>query len=263
MLVRTFDILQCHIILKEITKIHSILIYSYIRKVTRMRLGCLFSGGKDSTYAIYESMRHGHEISCLLTIFPPSNESLLFHFPNICITPLVAKALRLPQLVSSVRGTDLQCELEAIEGLINQAKSQYHVEGILHGGISSRFQDSNFSKCCSKYSLRVVSPLWDKPSIKLMRELVSNGFKTLITSVSTMGLDRNWLGKIIDEKELEQLIELSDRNHFNLNFEGGEAETLVLDSPVHYDIIDVTESEIQWDGQRGIFKINSVGLKSK
>lgn len=228
-----------------------------------MRLGCLFSGGKDSTYAIYESIRHGHEISCLLTLFPPSNESLLFHFPNVSITPLVAKAMRLPHLVSSVKGTDLQCELEAIERLINQAKAQYHIDGIVHGGISSSFQDSNFRNCCSKYGLRVISPLWGKPAIKFMRELISNGFKSLITSVSAMGLDRCWLGKIIDTKELERLIELSNRNHFNLNFEGGEAETLILDSPIHLEIVEVMGSEIQWDGQRGIFRITSVRLKSK
>src|ERR687892_65299 len=199
-----------------------------------MRLGCLFSGGKDSTYAIYESIRQGHEISCLLTLFPPSNESLLFHFPNVAITPLLAKAIIL-----------------------------YRIDGIVHGGISSRFQHSNFSRCCSNYGLRVVSPLWGRPAVKFMRELIKNGFKTLITSVSTMGLDRYWLGKIIDEKEVERLIELSDHNRFNLNFEGGEAETLVLDSPIHHEIVDVMEAEIQWDGQRGIYKITSVGLKAK
>jgi diphthine-ammonia ligase len=241
----------------------SILIYSYRRKVTRMRLGCLFSGGKDSTYAIYESMKHGHQISCLLTLFPPSNESLLFHFPNVSITPYVAKALKLPLLVSPVNGTALQCELEALEGLINQARIEYHIDGIVHGGISSRFQNSNFSDCCSKYGLDVISPLWGKPAIKFMRELISNGFRTIITSVSTMGLDQSWLGKIIDERVLEKLIDLSNRNHFDLNFEGGEAETLVLDSPVHHDIVDVVESEIHWDGQRGIFEIISVELKSK
>ena len=78
-----------------------------------------------------------------------------------------------------------------------------------------------------------------------------------------MGLDRHWLGKIIDEKDVERLIELSDNNQFNLNFEGGEAETLVLDSPIHHEIVDVMESETQWDGQRGIYMITSAGLKSK
>lgn len=228
-----------------------------------MKLGCLFSGGKDSTYAIYESKRQGHEISCLLTLFPPNNESLLFHFPNVAITPLLAKAIRLPHLVSSVKGTEIKCELGALEELINQARNLYHIDGIVHGGISSRFQHSNFSICCSKYGLRVVSPLWGRPAVKFMRELIKNGFKTLITSVSTMGLDRHWLGKIIDEKDVERLIELSDNNQFNLDFEGGEAETLVLDSPIHHEIVDVMESETQWDGQRGIYMITSAGLKSK
>jgi diphthine-ammonia ligase len=228
-----------------------------------MRLGCLFSGGKDSTYAVYESIRHGHEIRCLLTLSPPSDESLLFHFPNIEIAPLLAKAIRLPHLVSSVKGIDLHCELEALEALIKRARAEYDIEGIVHGGISSKFQNSHFSICCSKYGLRVVNPLWGRPAIKFMRDLISNGFKTLITSVSAMGLDKYWLGKIIDEKVLDRLIELSDRNHFNLNFEGGEAETLVLDSPIHHDIIDIMESQIHWDGQRGFFKINRVGLKSK
>ena len=228
-----------------------------------MRLGCLFSGGKDSTYAIYESMRCGHEIRCLLTLFPPSNESQLFHFPNIGITPMVAEAIRVPHLVSSVKGIDLCCELEALESLVKQAKAKYDIEGIMHGGISSRFQNSNFGTCCNKYGLSIFSPLWNRPAIKFMKELISNGFKTLITSVSAMGLDRYWLGKIIDEKALDKLIELSDRNHFNLNFEGGEAETLVLDSPIHHNMVDILESQIEWDGQRGILTITRVGLRPK
>jgi diphthamide synthase (EF-2-diphthine--ammonia ligase) len=78
-----------------------------------------------------------------------------------------------------------------------------------------------------------------------------------------MGLDRYWLGKIIDEKALDKLIELSDRNRFNLNFEGGEAETLVLDSPIHHNMVDIVESQIEWDGQRGILTITRVGLRPK
>ena len=98
-----------------------------------MRLGCLFSGGKDSTYAVYESIRYGHEIRCLLTLSPPSDESLLFHFPNTEITPLLAKAIRLPPyLVSSVKGIDLHCELEALEAVIKRARAEYDIDGIVY-----------------------------------------------------------------------------------------------------------------------------------
>ena len=74
-----------------------------------------------------------------------------------------------------------------------------------YGGISSRFQDSNFGKCCSKY----YSPSYPDnimAQYNRMRELVSNGFKTLITSISTMvWIDTGWV-KL--QKEVEQLIEL-------------------------------------------------------
>lgn len=228
-----------------------------------MRLACLFSGGKDSMYAIYDSIKYGHEIKCLLTLFPPSNESFLFHYPNVGITPFIANAMRIPHLISAVKAVDMHLELEALEGLIKRAKAEYDVDGIVHGGISSRFQNSHFGSCCSRCDLRVVNPLWGRPAVKYMRELISKGFKILITSVSAMGLNKYWLGKIIDGNTLEELINLSDRNGFNLNFEGGEAETLVLDSPVHKDTVDIIKSQVQWDGQRGIFEILEVVLTSK
>ena len=48
-----------------------------------MKLAALFSGGKDSTYAIYLAQQQGHEIKCLLTIHPKSEESHLLHHPNL------------------------------------------------------------------------------------------------------------------------------------------------------------------------------------
>ena len=41
-----------------------------------------------------------------------------------------------------------------------------------------------------------------------------------------MGLDLQWLGKLVDIKTLEELSSLSKKNSFHISFEGGEAETL-------------------------------------
>jgi diphthine-ammonia ligase len=228
-----------------------------------MRLACLFSGGKDSTYAIYDSINQGHEIKCLVTLIPPSSESFLFHYPNVKLTPLVADAMRIPHLMFVVTGVDMDTELEALEVLLRRAKIEYGVEGIVHGGISSEFQKSRFSSSCSRCDLHVISPVWRRPAVRYMRDLISNGFKVLITSVSAMGLDKCWLGKTIDEDVLEQLMRISERNGFNLNFEGGEAETIVLDSPLHKDKLDIVRSKVRWDGQRGMFEILEVALVSK
>ena len=48
-----------------------------------MKLAAFFSGGKDSTYAIYDAKKSGHIIQVLFTILPKSDESHLLHFPNI------------------------------------------------------------------------------------------------------------------------------------------------------------------------------------
>ncbi len=48
-----------------------------------MKLAALFSGGKDSTYSIYKVKQMGHNVQCLVTVFPKSSDSHLLHFPTI------------------------------------------------------------------------------------------------------------------------------------------------------------------------------------
>ena len=48
-----------------------------------MRVACLFSGGKDSVFALYKAVQAGHKVSCLITIKPKRNDSYMFHLPNI------------------------------------------------------------------------------------------------------------------------------------------------------------------------------------
>ncbi|HJM79350.1 MAG TPA: hypothetical protein QF656_02295 [Nitrosopumilus sp.] len=64
-----------------------------------MKLACLFSGGKDSTYAIHLAKKQGHEIVCLLSVFTKSEESHLLHHPNLKWTKLQSELMNIPQLV--------------------------------------------------------------------------------------------------------------------------------------------------------------------
>ncbi|MCX6711040.1 MAG: TIGR00289 family protein, partial [Candidatus Woesearchaeota archaeon] len=47
-----------------------------------MKLGVLFSGGKDSCYAMHIAAEK-NEISCLISIFSKNTESYMFHTANI------------------------------------------------------------------------------------------------------------------------------------------------------------------------------------
>ena len=60
-----------------------------------MKLAALFSGGKDSTYSIYKAMQMGHDVKCLITLFPKSPNSHLLHFPNIKLTELQSETMNI------------------------------------------------------------------------------------------------------------------------------------------------------------------------
>ena len=63
-----------------------------------MKLAAFFSGGKDSTYAIYDAKKSQHDVKVLFTILPKSDESHLLHYPNIKFTSLQSESMKIPQL---------------------------------------------------------------------------------------------------------------------------------------------------------------------
>ena len=60
-------------------------------------------------------------------------------------------------------------------------------------------------------------------------------------------MDESWLGKEINSENLAKLIELSKKYRFNLGFEGGEAETAVLDGPDFKYKLKIEKSSIVRD----------------
>ncbi|MFB5619833.1 MAG: diphthine--ammonia ligase [Nitrosopumilus sp.] len=220
-----------------------------------MKLASFFSGGKDSMYAIYIAQKQGHEIKCLLSVFPKSDESHLLHHPNILWTKLQSESMNIPQLTITSNSDQTDDELSVMENLLQTAKEQFQIEGVVHGGIKSKFQKDKFQSICSKLNLAVIAPLWYTVPEKYMNELIDSGFYFILTSVSSDGLDDSWLGKIISRSDILSLKNLSEKFGFNLNFEGGEAETFVIDCPLFTNSIKINQSEKQWDGYRGRFEI--------
>ena len=227
-----------------------------------MNLAALFSGGKDSTYSIYKAKQMGHDIKCLITVFPKSDNSHLLHFPNIELTKLQSETLKIPQITSTSNSDDLSDEMYALEALIEKARTDFQIDGLVHGGISSEFQKKKFEKICRGGNLNIITPLWKTNPKEYMINLLNSNFKFILTSVSSDGLDETWLGKIISIDDVSLLSNLSSKHGFNLNFEGGEAETFVTDCPIYSHPIKINKSQTIWDGYRGRFEIEDASLDS-
>jgi len=111
-----------------------------------MKVAILFSGGKDSTYSIYKVKQMGHDVKCLVTIFPKSSDSHLLHFSTIESTELQSRTLEIPQIISTLDSDELKEEMNVLEMLLEKAKRDFQIEGLVHGGISSEFQKKCFEK---------------------------------------------------------------------------------------------------------------------
>jgi len=194
---------------------------------------------------------------------PAADDSPLFHYQNSWITKYLAEAMQIPLVDFSVTGSSKEAEMAALEQAILRAKSLYSVEGVVHGGITSSYQKQAFEDICGRNNLNVIAPLWNSNPVTYMNELIDRGFRIIIVAVSAMGLEKEWLGAVIDKDSLAKLESLSKKYGFNLAFEGGEAETLVIDCPMFKKRLDIRRANARWDGQRGIFEIQEVALVEK
>jgi len=226
-----------------------------------MKLAALFSGGKDSLFSVYLAKQLGHEIKCLITVFPKSDESHLLHHPNVKWTRLQSESMKIPQITMTSESDETNVEVKVLEDMLIRAKNDYCIEGIVHGGIKSKFQKNNFETLCNKLNLQIISPLWGFDSKQYLNELILSKFIFIITSVSSEGLDDSWLGKQIGKNEIDTLLTLSKKFGFNLDFEGGEAETFVVNCPLFSNPIEIINDEKIWDGYRGRFEILDARLK--
>ena len=166
----------------------------------------------------------------------------------------------IPQLTTRSKSDETVDELYALENLLQNAKEQYQIEGLVHGGIKSRFQREKFEYLCSKLDLIAVAPLWNTEPEQYMNDLLDAAFVFILTTVSSDGLNDTWLGRPITRSDIVTLRHLSDKFGFNLNFEGGEAETFVINCPLFSNSIKINQARKTWDGYRGRFEIMDAGL---
>ena len=217
-----------------------------------MKLGVLFSGGKDSTYAMFKAK--GHSIECLIALRSLNPESYMFHTPAIELVEKQAQALGLPLLVIETKG-EKEKELADLKKAIKTAKEKYAIEGIVTGAVASTYQASRIQKICRDLGLWVFNPLWQIDQIKLLKELVENNFEIIITGIAAYPFDEKWLGKKIDANTIKELQELQNKFKINPAGEGGEYETLVLNSPMHKKRLEIIEVEKQYSNHYGTLKL--------
>lgn len=226
-----------------------------------MKLGVLFSGGKDSTLAMMKAMKE-HEIVCLITLVSENPESFMFHTPNIHIADLQAEAIGLPLLKAETKG-EKEKELVDLKSAIEDAKNRFGIEGIVTGALKSVYQAGRIQKICDELGLVCYNPLWQMDQIQLLNEIVSQGIVAIICGVFAEPLGKDLLGKQIDKEMIQTLAKAAETHKINPAGEGGEIETTVLDAPCFKKKLVIKKAATEYKDFAGVYMIEEAVLEPK
>lgn len=229
----------------------------------------LFSGGKDSAWALYRALDRGLPVSRLLTVHPGEN-SYLYHVPATDLAGLAAESIgiELAEIEPGDVGADLadsgargDAEIEPLERALRDLDTDFDggLAGVIAGAVESEFQTSRIQAMCDRLGIELFAPLWQRDPRDLADAMVDAGFEILVIQVAARGLDESWLGRTLDADAFCELEALNDEYGVHVLGEGGEFETLVTDGP-HMNRPIELDYETEWDGVRGKLRITDAWL---
>ena len=227
----------------------------------------LFSGGKDSAWALYRALDDGLPVARLLTVHP-EEDSHLYHVPATDLAGLAAASIGIElheveagshdELDSGARG---DAELEPLERALADLADDLDggLAGVVAGAVESEFQQTRIEALCERLGIELYTPLWQRDPRKLADAMVAAGFEIRVVAVAAAGLDESWLGRRLDADAFDDLEILHEKYGVHLLGEGGGFETLVTDGPHMARPIEL-DYETEWDGVRGRLRIRDAWL---
>ncbi|MEB3757334.1 MAG: diphthine--ammonia ligase [Desulfurococcales archaeon] len=192
----------------------------------------LLSSGKDSNYALMWAILHGFKPKCVITFYSSRDDSYMLQTINTELASLQAEALGLKHYWIRVSGLK-EIEVDEIRKGLERILRTEDFTYVTTGALRSDYQKVRFYSVFNELGLKPISPQWWCDQGKYLERLVDYGVEFILTRVAAYGLPVEFIGKIVEREMVERILLLASKYGFNPAFEGGEAETLVLYTPLY------------------------------
>ena len=203
---------------------------------TQQKFIVSYSGGKDSTLALYHAMQVGKAIGLIVMLEEQGLRSRS-HAMSMEIIQAQANALGLPIITASSSWNDYETEFLK---LLADAKQQ-GAEVLVTGDLDMPEYGCWHDRITQQAGLKLCMPLWQRPHREVIEEFIQLGFKTMIVTVNlNLGMKVDDLGKILT---LDYIQELENRG-IDPCGEGGEFHSTVIDGPLFTVPIAVRKGDI-------------------
>ena len=210
--------------------------HQWTTNATQQKFIVSYSGGKDSTLALYHAMQVGKAIGLIVMLEEQGLRSRS-HAMSMEIIQAQANALGLPIITASSSWNDYETEFLK---LLADAKQQ-GAEVLVTGDLDMPEHGCWHDRITQQAGLKLCMPLWERPHREVIEEFIQLGFKTMIVTVNlNLGMKVDDLGKILT---LDYIQELENRG-IDPCGEGGEFHSTVIDGPLFTAPIAVRKGDI-------------------
>jgi len=205
-----------------------------------MDVGILYSGGKDSNYAVKHALDKGWNISYLLSVKPTRTDCFLFHFATVEHTKLQADALGFKHHLITCDVADPKQEAEIVREFV---AANEKIDALILGGTGLQAtQIKSIQEALKPHGIEVFAAHSGEDHFELLKQMINDGFEIMITQIASDGLS-DWLGKTITRKNLAELYTASVKYGFHVGGEGGYYDSYVVDGPTFSKKIVIEEAE--------------------
>lgn len=195
-----------------------------------------YSGGKDSTLALYITMKQGEAVALIVMM----EEKGIFsrsHRLNDDIIKAQAESIGLPVLTAATSWDDYEDKF--IE-LLNISKTM-GADVLVAGDLDVPDVDCWHDKVTKKVDMSLSLPLKEMNHRQVVTQFVDSGFISIIVTVNlSKGMKKEDLGRKLTK---EYIIELENRGIDSCG-ENGEFHTIVVDGPIFKNKIDIVFGKI-------------------
>jgi uncharacterized protein (TIGR00290 family) len=193
----------------------------------------MWSGGKDSHFALHRALQAGMECEMLVTFIDEETELVMSHRLPPELIEEQARLVGIPLL--KVRATYATYE-RALRNTLFDIRSSGITRGIF-GDIYLREHREWFESIVADFSIRALFPLWGIPTALLIEEQ-RKSMKSVIIQIER-GISESYLGKEVTREFIEYLGERG----LDPCGESGEYHTFVCRSPLMDGEIVLTHAE--------------------
>ena len=157
------------------------------------KIGCSWSGGKDSCYALMQVAGSDTELQVLVNMMNEHGLISRSHGLPLAILQEQADAMNAPLIARPTSWTDYE---RIFVGVLEEIRDDYAVERMIFGDIDLQAHRDWEETVCSKAGLEASLPLWKKDTKKLVCEMLGAGVETMIVSCNAH-LGEEFLGQVL------------------------------------------------------------------